>query len=69
MDVSDFRDLWPQCEAVFDAGTIRGAGRQGSTIIDLSEPGSFRILRRGDDQAAALYAQLMRTEFRLEQRK
>ena len=69
VEISEFRELWPQCAAVFDGGTIRGAGRHGSTIFDLSEPGSFRILRRGDEQLAAQYAQQLRAVFRLEQRK
>jgi 2',5'-phosphodiesterase len=69
VDTSEFRELWPQCEAVFDGGTICGAGRHGSTIIDLSEPGCFRILRRGDDQLAAQYAQQLRAVHRLEQKK
>ena len=69
LDISEFSELWPQCEAVFDGGTIRGAGRHGSTIIDLSEAGFFRILRRGDEQLAAQYVQELRAVFRLEQRK
>ena len=69
IDVSEFRELWQQCMAVFDGGLIRGDGRHGSTIIDLSEHGCFRIVRRGSDQLAAEYAQLCRAVFRLEQRK
>lgn len=68
-DISEFRELWSECAAVFDGGTIDAAGRAGSTIIDLSEAGYFRILRRGAEQAAADYAQLLRTQFRLQQRK
>ena len=69
VDVSEFRELWPQCTAVFDGGTIRGTGRHGSTIIDLSEPGCFRLVRRGNDQQAAEYAEQCRAVFRLEQKK
>ena len=61
--------LWSHCTAVFDGGPIAEGNRAGSTIIDLSEPGYFRILRRGLDQAADEYAQLLRTQFRLQQRK
>jgi len=69
IDVSELRELWPQCTAVFDGGTLRGGGRHGSTIIDLSERGCFRIVRRGSDQLAAEYAQQCRAVFRLEQKK
>lgn len=68
-DISEFENLWSQCVAVFDGGTIDAGGRAGSTIIDLSEAGYFRILRRGGEQAAVEYAQMLRAEFRLEQRK
>ena len=61
--------LWGQCAAVFDGGPIEEGNRAGSTIIDLSEPGTFRILRRGLEQAAEDYAQILRTQFRLQQRK
>lgn len=68
-DIAEFQDLWSQCAAVFDGGTIDAAGRAGSTIIDLSEAGYFRILRRGAEQAAAEYVLMLRAEFRLDQKK
>ena len=68
IDVSEFRELWPQCTAVFDGDTLHSGGRHGSTIIDLSERGRFRIVRRGSDQLAAEYAQQCRAVFRLEQK-
>ncbi len=42
----DFRELWPECAGVFDAGRV-GDDRSGSTIVDLSAPGEFRLLRPG----------------------
>ncbi len=44
--IHDFEQLWPQCAAVFDAGIV-GADRAGSTVVNLSLEGSFRILREG----------------------
>eukprot|EP00850_Spirogloea_muscicola_P017310 SM000147S01129 [mRNA] locus=s147:236523:238980:- [translate_table: standard] len=44
--VHEFETLWHSCAFVFDGGQLQG-GSAGSTIIDLSSRGSFRILRRG----------------------
>eukprot|EP00898_Chlorokybus_atmophyticus_P001606 jgi/Chlat1/2446/Chrsp171S02339 len=44
--VDEFRDLWPQCALVFDGGRL-ASGRAGSTIVDLTAEGQFRILRDG----------------------
>ena len=50
--VSEFEDLWPSLDAVFDGGAIE-SGRAGSTIVDLSNaksdgaPWTFRVLRDG----------------------
>ena len=44
--VAEFEGLWPHCAAVFDAGPL-AAGRAGSTIVDLSVPGRFSVVRRG----------------------
>ena len=44
--VEDFRALWPECAGVFDAGRV-GDDRSGSTIVDLSVPGEFGVLRAG----------------------
>ena len=44
--VEDFRSIWHQCGAVFDAGAIPEAPA-GSTIIDLTEKDTFVITRTG----------------------
>ncbi len=44
--VHEFSSLWSQLDAVFDNGTI-GNHRSGSTIVDLSEPGKYEIVRKG----------------------
>ena len=45
--VSDFKNLWSCCSVVFDAGEISDS-KLGSTVVDLSEPGNFKLLRNGD---------------------
>ena len=47
-DISEFEELWPLCAAIFDSGRL-GRDRAGSTIIDLSVAGSFRIVREGSE--------------------
>ena len=47
-DITDFQELWPLCAAIFDSGRL-GRDRAGSTIIDLSVAGSFRIMREGSE--------------------
>lgn len=42
----EFKSLWPMCSGIVDAGRVSGS-RAGSTIVDLSKPGTFRILRPG----------------------
>lgn len=48
--VEEFNELWSKLHTVFDAGRLGGEDlecREGSTIIDLSQPGSYRLIRRG----------------------
>lgn len=40
------QQLWPLCEAVYDGGVL-GTDRTGSTVVDLTRPGTFSIIRRG----------------------
>ena len=40
------QELWPACDVVFDGGELN-AGRSGSTVIDLTQVGKFRITRQG----------------------
>lgn len=44
--VNDFENLWQHCAYVYDGGVLP-AGRAGSTIIDLTEQGTFKIIRAG----------------------
>ncbi|KAI8038660.1 hypothetical protein M5D96_008568 [Drosophila gunungcola] len=49
LEVSEFRSLWPQLGAVFDAGQIglTEERRLASTVIDLATPGYYEIVRAG----------------------
>lgn len=42
----EFQGIWDKIPAVFDGG-ITNINRNGSTIIDLSELGSYHIVREG----------------------
>lgn len=49
LDVKAFKELWPDLDAVFDGGRLGAIDPMGlgSTIVDLSIEGSFRIIRNG----------------------
>lgn len=48
LNVSEFKSLWGELGGVFDGGQL-GADQQraASTVIDVSEPGKFNIIRDG----------------------
>ena len=55
-DFQEFQDLWPQLDLVLDGGRIEGGPREAevegesrmaSTVVDLSQQGKFKIIRRG----------------------
>ncbi|GBG60028.1 hypothetical protein CBR_g359 [Chara braunii] len=60
VSVMEFESLWHHCAHVFDAGTIcgnsSGSEREGSTVVELVEPGRYSILRAGSarDETAAI---------------
>ncbi|XP_066539820.1 yrdC domain-containing protein, mitochondrial isoform X2 [Hoplias malabaricus] len=45
--VHEFEDLWPRLAVVVDGGPIGDQSRLGSTVVDLSVPGRYRIIRPG----------------------
>jgi len=47
--VQEFSDIWHQLAAVYDGGAIPDShtARLGSTVVDLSESGVYRIIRPG----------------------
>ncbi|KMT04709.1 hypothetical protein BVRB_7g168910 [Beta vulgaris subsp. vulgaris] len=44
--IKDFENLWGHCAYVYDGGDLP-MGRAGSTIVDLTSPGKYTILRPG----------------------
>ncbi|KAK6631690.1 hypothetical protein RUM43_013754 [Polyplax serrata] len=50
LNISEFIHLWPELGGIFDAGTLGNLSvtdRAGSTVVDLSEPNYFNIIRSG----------------------
>lgn len=49
LNVEEFKDLWEEVGAVFDGGQlgITETQRSASTVIDLSEEGSYKVIRQG----------------------
>ncbi|XP_077430884.1 threonylcarbamoyl-AMP synthase [Vanacampus margaritifer] len=45
--VHEFQDLWPQLAVVVDGGPIGDQSRLGSTVVDLSAHGKYRVIRAG----------------------
>ncbi|XP_026782118.2 yrdC domain-containing protein, mitochondrial isoform X1 [Pangasianodon hypophthalmus] len=45
--VHEFEELWPRLAVVVDGGPIADQSRLGSTVVDLSVPGRYRIIRPG----------------------
>ncbi|GAB4859216.1 hypothetical protein Ancab_010676 [Ancistrocladus abbreviatus] len=44
--IKDFESLWEHCAYVYDGGELR-SGRAGSTVVDLTKLGKYKILRSG----------------------
>lgn len=50
LNVQEFQALWPFLDAIFDGGNLGAASgiqREGSTVINFSVPGQFKIIREG----------------------
>jgi len=49
LNVDEFQHLWPQLSAVFDGGLLGQSDpkRLGSTVVDLTNEGYFKIIRKG----------------------
>lgn len=44
--IEDFKNLWDHCAYVYDGGVLP-SGRAGSTIVDLTQQGKYKIVRPG----------------------
>lgn len=49
LNVREFQKLWPALGAVFDGGQlgVREQQREASTVIDLSQIGQYKVIRKG----------------------
>ncbi|KAL1132193.1 hypothetical protein AAG570_010150 [Ranatra chinensis] len=49
LKVCEFKHLWPKASAVFDGGDLGSCDklRAGSTVIDLTIPGKYTVIREG----------------------
>ncbi|XP_031432928.1 yrdC domain-containing protein, mitochondrial isoform X2 [Clupea harengus] len=47
VDVHEFQELWPKVAVVVNGGHIGDQSRQGSTVVNLSVPGRFSLIRPG----------------------
>lgn len=48
--IGEFEELWPKLSGIFDGGSLgdnEANSRSASTVIDLSEPGKYSIIREG----------------------
>ncbi|CAL1532794.1 unnamed protein product [Lymnaea stagnalis] len=54
--IEEFEHLWPKIDLVVDGGTLSDSeeSRLGSTVVDLSVPETFRIIRPGSALQATL---------------
>nr|GLL49262.1 yrdC domain-containing protein, mitochondrial-like [Ipomoea trifida] len=46
INIRDFENLWGHCAYIYDGGVLP-AGRAGSTVVDLTKQGNYKILRPG----------------------
>lgn len=46
VDIKDFENLWEHFAYIYDGGSLP-AGRAGSTVVDLTKLGKYKILRSG----------------------
>ncbi|GFP81250.1 yrdc domain-containing protein mitochondrial [Phtheirospermum japonicum] len=46
VDVKDFENLWDHCAYIYNGGVLP-SGRAGSTVVDLTKLGQYKILRPG----------------------
>jgi tRNA A37 threonylcarbamoyladenosine synthetase subunit TsaC/SUA5/YrdC len=51
--VKDFENLWQHCAYVYDGGLLP-SGRAGSTIVDLTKVGKYKIIRPGSAKQATV---------------
>ncbi|KAL0284088.1 UNVERIFIED_CONTAM: YrdC domain-containing protein, mitochondrial [Sesamum angustifolium] len=55
VDIKDFENLWEHCAYIYNGGVLP-SGRAGSTVVDLTKLGQYKILRPGSakDETVAI---------------
>ncbi|CAH9071335.1 unnamed protein product [Cuscuta epithymum] len=53
--IRDFENLWGHCAYIFDGGVLP-ARRAGSTVVDLTKQGKYKILRSGSISTVVMSA-------------
>ena len=65
--VEEFQDLWPQLDLVIDGGRIveseTPTSRRGSTVVNLSKPGKFGVIREGSSYQETVH--VLKEKYRL----
>lgn len=58
LNIQEFKNLWPQLDIVFDGGELGDTfhSRAGSTVVDLSVQGTYKIIREGSAIKSTLAA-------------
>jgi len=57
LDITEFKSLWGDLDMVIDGGRISDSelSKAGSTVIDLTKPGKFCIIRKGSEYGRVLH--------------
>ena len=57
LDITEFKSLWGDLDMVIDGGRISDSelSKVGSTVIDLTKPGQFCIIRKGSEYGRVLH--------------
>eukprot|EP00041_Stephanoeca_diplocostata_P002732 m.29446 g.29446 ORF g.29446 m.29446 type:complete len:230 (-) comp13716_c0_seq1:223-912(-) len=55
LQITDFQPIWSKLALIVDGGIIPGNNRAGSTVVDVSSPHGYKIVRAGEaaDQTVA----------------
>ncbi|XP_021720356.1 yrdC domain-containing protein, mitochondrial-like [Chenopodium quinoa] len=63
--IKDFESLWGHCAYVYDGGELP-MGRAGSTIVDLTSPGKYKIIRPGSAREETI--EILKKHFLVEEK-
>ncbi|KAG8379827.1 hypothetical protein BUALT_Bualt07G0129900 [Buddleja alternifolia] len=61
VDVKDFEKLWEHCAYIYNGGVLP-SGRAGSTVVDLTKLGQYKILRPGRSEPLIAFNEFLLEE-------